>query len=181
MQFVAYYRVSTDKQGRSGLGLEAQQEAVRQFVGAAKVIASYKEIETGRNNDRPKLSEAIAHAKRAKARLVIAKLDRLSRNVHFTSGLIETGVDFVACDNPNANRLTIHILAAVAEDEAERISSRTKAALAALKARGVKLGAQRPECAKNLSPEAAARGRIEGARKMKQLALGTVLEAEKCR
>lgn len=145
-RIVAYYRVSTKKQGDSGLGLEAQQTAVVQYAEQhdAEIIGQYVEIETGKRADRPNLAEAIGHTKLARATLVIAKLDRLARNVHFTSGLMESGVDFVACDNPHANRLTIHILAAVAEDEAARISERTTKALEAAKARGVKLGSARP-------------------------------------
>jgi DNA invertase Pin-like site-specific DNA recombinase len=145
-KIIPYYRVSTKKQGRSGLGLEAQKSAVGAFVRQydAKILAEYKEVESGKKSDRPKLTEAIGHAKLAKATLVVAKLDRLARNVAFTSALMESGVDFVACDNPHANRLTVHILAAVAEDEALRISGRTKDALAAAKARGVKLGSARP-------------------------------------
>ena len=126
---IPYYRVSTKKQGASGLGLEAQQDCVNNYSrnGAHKIIASYQEIETGKRSDRPELAKAIMHAKRAKATLIIAKLDRLARNVHFLSGLMEARVDFVCCDNPHANRLTLHILAAVAEDEARAISERTKA------------------------------------------------------
>ena len=139
---IPYYRVSTKKQGESGLGLEAQDACVNSYAiaGNHKIIASYQEIETGKRSDRPELAKAIMHAKRAKATLIIAKLDRLARNVHFLSGLMESRVDFVCCDNPHANRLTLHILAAVAEDEARAISERTKAALAAYKARGGKLG-----------------------------------------
>jgi DNA invertase Pin-like site-specific DNA recombinase len=146
MKIVAYYRVSTKKQGESGLGLEAQQAAVQAFTQEknATMIRQYTEIETGKSASRPELQKALAHAKRSKGVLVIAKLDRLARNVHFTSGLMEAGVEFVACDIPYANRLTIHILAAVAEDEARRISERTKVALAAAKRRGTKLGSARP-------------------------------------
>jgi DNA invertase Pin-like site-specific DNA recombinase len=146
MKLIAYVRVSTQKQGESGLGLEAQNAAIDLYAKAAggDVVAIYREIESGTNSERPELAKAVAHAKRVKARLVIAKLDRLARNVHLVSGLMESGVDFVACDNPNANKLTVHILAAVAEDEAERISARTKAALAAAKARGALLGSARP-------------------------------------
>lgn len=152
---VAYYRVSTRKQGESGLGLEAQQACVADFArqGQHQIIAAYQEVETGKRADRPELAKAIAHSKRAKATLVIAKLDRLARNVHFLSGLMEAGVDLVACDNPNANRLTLHILAAVAEDEARRISERTKVALAAYKAHGGRLGTPA-----NLTPEAGHKG-----------------------
>ena len=144
--YIAYYRVSTDRQGRSGLGLEAQQQAVTTFIqGRGELVAIYTEIESGKRNDRPQLDAALAACKRDKAKLVIAKLDRLARNVYFISGLLESGVDFVAVDMPEANRLTIHILAAVAEHEREMISQRTKVALAAAKARGKKLGSPRPE------------------------------------
>jgi DNA invertase Pin-like site-specific DNA recombinase len=140
--FVAYYRVSTDAQGRSGLGLEAQREAVERHVGGAagRIIAAFEEIESGKNNARPKIAAAISTCRLKRATLVIAKLDRLARNVAFVSNLMESGVEFVACDNPYATRLTIHILSAVAEHEREMISQRTKAALAAAKARGVRLG-----------------------------------------
>ena len=182
VKVVAYYRVSTAKQGASGLGLDAQRAAVAAWTAAngAAVLAGYTEVESGKRADRPELIKALAHAKRSKATLVIAKLDRLSRNVHFLSGLMESGVDFIACDNPHANKLTIHILAAVAEDEAKRISERTKAALAAYKAnkyvskrirdmhpggvppevdaaRAGKLGAALPD-GRRLSPEDAAKG-----------------------
>ncbi|MCA9122913.1 MAG: recombinase family protein [Planctomycetaceae bacterium] len=145
-RIIAYYRVSTKKQGKSGLGLEGQKAAVADYVRqqAGNLISEYLEVETGKSKDRPELLKAIAHAKRSKAKLVVAKLDRLARNVAFTSALMESNVDFVACDNPHANKFTIHILAAVAEHEAEQISQRTKVALAAAKARGVKLGSARP-------------------------------------
>ena len=145
-KLVAYYRVSTKGQERSGLGLEAQRTAVAEYArqtGGA-VIAEYTETETGKTSDRPNLAEAIGHTRLSAATLVIAKLDRLARNVHFTSGLMESGVEFVACDNPDANKLTIHLLAAMAEHEATEISNRTKDALQAAKARGVKLGSARP-------------------------------------
>ena len=143
---VAYFRVSTKQQGESGLGLEGQANAVEAFakLGGKPIVARYIEVETGKRADRPELAKALAHARRAKATLVVAKLDRLARNVAFTSALVRAGVDFLCCDNPHANKLTIHILAAVAEDEAERISARTKAALAAAKARGTLLGSARP-------------------------------------
>src|SRR5687767_2981985 len=145
-KIVAYYRVSTKRQGQSGLGLEGQQAAVEAFAKqhGAKIVASYTEVESGKRADRPALAQAIPHAKLAKATLVVAMLDRLARNVAFLSSLMESGCDFVAVDNPHANKLTIHILAAVAQDEAERISERTKAALKAAKRRGVKLGSARP-------------------------------------
>lgn len=143
---VAYLRVSTKKQGVDGLGIEGQRAAVEQYAKqhGCRLLAEYVETESGKRADRPELAKALAHAKSAKAVLVVAKLDRLSRNVFFLSQLMESGVEFTACDNPHANRLTIHILAAVAEDEARRISERTKAALSAAKRRGVKLGSARP-------------------------------------
>lgn len=143
--YVAYYRVSTTRQGASGLGLEAQQVAVRSYLngGNWKLIAEVTEVESGKRSDRPKLDEAMRLCRLHGATLIIAKLDRLSRDAHFLLGLQKAGVEFIAVDNPHANRLTIHILAAVAEDEAKRISDRTKAALAAAKARGVKLGGHR--------------------------------------
>ncbi len=139
-QFVAYFRVSTDCQGRSGLGLEAQQAAVRGYLGTVTPIAEFTEIETGKRNDRPELEQALALCRKRKAKLVIAKLDRLSRNLAFIAALMDSGVEFVAVDNPHATRLTLHILAAVAEHEREMIADRTKAALQAAKARGIRLG-----------------------------------------
>ena len=140
--FIAYYRVSTDRQGRSGLGLEAQRAAVVRYLAGIGgiLIAEHTEVETGSRNDRPELAKALAACRKHKARLVIAKLDRLSRNVAFIATLMDSGVEFVACDNPHATRLTLHILAAVAEHEREMISARTKAALQAAKVRGVRLG-----------------------------------------
>jgi DNA invertase Pin-like site-specific DNA recombinase len=155
--FIAYYRVSTAKQGASGLGLEAQRECVAQFIGARKakpeqslgkpaagagdlLLAEYTEVESGKKNTRPELRAAIDHAKRAGAILVIAKLDRLSRNVAFIFALRDSGVDFACADMPDANTLTIGIFAALAQHERELISQRTKAALAAKKARGCTLG-----------------------------------------
>lgn len=142
---IAYYRVSTQKQGKSGLGLEGQVAAVADYVqrNDRELLSEYTEVETGKSKTRPELLKAIAHARRSKATLVVAKLDRLARNVAFTSALMEAKVDFVACDNPHANKFTIHILAAVAEHEAEMISHRTKVALAAAKVRGKKLGSAR--------------------------------------
>lgn len=139
---VAYYRVSTEKQGRSGLGLDAQRSAVARHIAqhGCCLASEFVEVESGRKRDRPQLAAALAAARAHRAVLVIAKLDRLARNVHFVSGLMESGVEFVAADMPTVNRLTVHILAAVAEEEARMISARTKAALAAAKARGVRLG-----------------------------------------
>jgi DNA invertase Pin-like site-specific DNA recombinase len=155
--FVAYYRVSTDKQGRSGLGLEAQQEAVRTYLngGKWKIVGEFTEVETGKRSDRPKLAEALKACRKRKATLVIAKLDRLARNVHFISGQMDQNVPFVACDSPNDDRFMIHLKASFAEEEARKISIRTKAALQAAKARGTKLGGYRGASA----PDAEARGK----------------------
>lgn len=140
---IAYYRVSTTKQGRDGLGMDAQRASVNSFAAThgLEIVAAFDEVETGtRKRARPEIARAIAAAKAQNAVLLIAKLDRLARNVAFISGLMEAGVRFVAVDMPQVTNLTLHILAAVAEEEARLISSRTKAALAAAKARGVKLG-----------------------------------------
>jgi DNA invertase Pin-like site-specific DNA recombinase len=141
-KFVSYLRVSTDKQGQSGLGIEAQRKAVTDYLngGPWTLLREYVEIESGKRVDRPELLAALAHAKATGATVLIAKLDRLARNVAFIANLMESGVEFVAADMPMANRLTVHVLAAVAEHEREAISQRTRAALAAAKARGKKLG-----------------------------------------
>ncbi len=141
-RFVAYYRVSTDKQGRSGLGLEAQTVAVETYVQRCdgEIIAHHQEVESGKHADRPELIRAMELCRRKKAVLIIAKLDRLSRNVAFIAGLMESRVEFIACDMPEANKLTLHIMAAMAQHEREAISKRTKEALAVVKARGTKLG-----------------------------------------
>jgi len=164
-KFIAYYRVSTQKQGNSGLGLEAQRKAVTDYLNGGRwtLVAELTEVETGKRNDRPQLTRALALCRVHRATLIIAKLDRLARNVAFISNLMEAGVDFVCCDLPTANKLTIHVLAAVAEAEAEMISVRTKAALEAAKARGVVLG--NPS---HFTDEVAARGREFG-RKVLQL------------
>jgi DNA invertase Pin-like site-specific DNA recombinase len=183
MRYVAYYRVSTVRQGRSGLGLDAQRAAVAAFLGVqiatgapseatfgrvpysgppssrliqknsensqggptppGTLIAEFVEVESGKNNERPKLREALSAARAHKATLIIAKLDRLARNVAFIANLMESNVEFVACDMPMANRPMLHIMAAMAEHEAHMISARTKAALAQAKRNGVKLGGDR--------------------------------------
>lgn len=142
-RFVSYLRVSTQRQGRSGLGLEAQRAAVAAHAHGGTILREYVEVESGKRQDRPQLDAALKDCKRTGATLLVAKLDRLARNVEFTARLMNSGVDFVAADMPTANRLTIHILAAMAEHEREQISQRTKAALEAAKRRGVKLGGRR--------------------------------------
>ena len=144
-RFVAYYRVSTSQQGRSGLGLEAQREAVRTYLngGQWSLLAEHTEVESGKRNDRPQLAAALATCRLTGAVLVIAKLDRLSRDAHFLLGLEKAGVEFIAADMPNANRLTVRLMAVIAQEEREMISVRTKQALAAAKARGVRLGGRR--------------------------------------
>jgi DNA invertase Pin-like site-specific DNA recombinase len=174
---VAYLRVSTDKQGRSGLGIEAQAAAVAQHIRQAgcKLLATYTEVETGKKDslgNRPELRKAIAHATRCKGTLVVAKLDRLARSVAVTSMLHQSGVEFVCVDNPSANRLTVQILSAVAEAEARAISERTKAALVAYKARGGRLGASLPQC-RNLSQEA----RLEGSKRAAEVHRRNAAEA----
>jgi DNA invertase Pin-like site-specific DNA recombinase len=141
-KYIAYYRVSTVKQGQSGFGLEAQKQAVQSYLSTIKglLVAEHAEIETGKRSDRAELQRALEDCRRHKAKLVIAKLDRLSRNVAFISSLMDSKVEFVACDTPYATRFTLHILAAVAEHEREMIATRTKAALQVAKARGVILG-----------------------------------------
>jgi DNA invertase Pin-like site-specific DNA recombinase len=136
-KYVAYYRVSTAKQGESGLGLESQRAIVKAFVRCDNcIVAEYTEIESGKNNDRLQLHAAIAKAKETGAKLVIAKLDRLSRNVAFIAALMDSNIEFTCCDMPDANKFTIHIFAALAQQERELISARTKAALRAKKERG---------------------------------------------
>lgn len=143
---VSYLRVSTRKQGASGLGLEAQRAAVAEYAKreGLRVVAEYVEVESGKKAARPELAKAMNHCRAAKAKLAVAKLDRLARNVAFLSALMESGLDFVALDNEHANKFTLHVLAAVAEQEARATSERTKAALAAAKRRGVLLGSSRP-------------------------------------
>ena len=144
-KFISYLRVSTARQGASGLGLEAQRAAVASYLngGDWTLVQEVLEVESGKRNDRPALADALRLCRKHRATLVIAKLDRLARNVAFISNLMESGVEFVAVDMPQANRFVVHILAAVAEQEAEAISKRTRAALAAAKARGTQLGGRR--------------------------------------
>jgi DNA invertase Pin-like site-specific DNA recombinase len=142
-RYVGYLRVSTARQGRSGLGLEAQRQAIADFLNGGfewKQIAEFVEVESGKDDERPKLREALHHAKMTGATLVIAKLDRLSRNVAFIAQLQEAGVKFVCADMPEATELTIHIFAAIAQHERKAISERTRRAMAAAKAKGVVFG-----------------------------------------
>ncbi|HEY1978217.1 MAG TPA: recombinase family protein [Candidatus Baltobacteraceae bacterium] len=158
-QVVSYIRVSTQRQGTSGLGLEAQRAAVEQFCTqhGYQLLSEFQEVESGRKSDRPILRQALAYAKAKKAVLLIAKLDRLARNVAFIANLMEAGVEFRACDLPEASKFILHVMAAVAEQEARAISDRTRAALQAAKARGVRLGAANPAC-RNLNVDAGQRG-----------------------
>lgn len=169
---IAYYRVSTERQlkdrpgqdprskeaqEKTGLGLEAQREAVRLFAmrEGLHVVAEYTEVESGKKNNRPELMAALSQCRRRKATLIIAKLDRLSRNVHFISGLYESKVDFKAVDNPHANKVMVHLLAVFAEHEREQISTRTKDALQAAKRRGTQLGKHGKEVLSQQNSEAA--------------------------
>ncbi len=143
--YIAYLRVSTDKQGEQGHGISAQRQAIASYLGTCggELLEEYVEVESGKKNERPELQKAISRCKMSRATLIIAKLDRLSRNLAFIVNLMDSGIDFIACDNPFANKLTIHILAAIAEHEREMISRRTREALVAAKAKGIKLGGYR--------------------------------------
>jgi DNA invertase Pin-like site-specific DNA recombinase len=171
-KFISYLRVSTRKQGADGLGIAAQRQAIETYLNGGKwqIVAEYVEVETGKRADRPKLAEALAACKLHRATLIIAKIDRLARNAAFLLGLRDSGIDFIACDMPDANRLTVGILAVVAEDEAQRISDRTKAALARSKK---KLGGYR-----GVPPTAKARAAAYGANRAKTAARAALLKPE---
>ncbi len=139
-QYVAYLRVSTQKQGYSGLGIEAQREIIQKHLHDKTPIAEYVEIESGRKKDRPKLKEALRLCRKTEAILIVAKLDRLARSVSFLSNLLESDVDIVFCDFPQANKMVLHIISAISQYEAELIAARTKASLQAKKSRGFRLG-----------------------------------------
>lgn len=184
-RFVCYYRVSTGRQGRSGLGLEAQRQGVATYLngGQWKQLAEFTEVESGGNNDRPELRKAIEYCEAYGARLVVAKIDRLARDAGFLLRLRDAGVDFVAADMPDANRLTVGIMALVAEQEREAISQRTKTALAAAKARGVQLGAYRDgqfvgRTGTREDAQRATQGRIERATAFARGKLAALREAD---
>jgi DNA invertase Pin-like site-specific DNA recombinase len=161
-KFVAYVRVSTGKQGRSGLGLEAQRSAIGNYLngGPWELLKEFQEVESGKNDERLELNQALHLCQLTGATLLIAKLDRLSRDLHFITSLQKAGIDFVACDMPSATPFTIHIYAALAQQERQFISERTKAALDAARERGVKLG--KPD---NATPE----GRLKGSQKASEV------------
>lgn len=140
VQYIAYLRQSTKKQEISGLGIEAQREIIQNYLRDKTPAAEYVETESGKRTDRPVLQEALKHCRKIGATLIVAKLDRLSRNIAFTSRLLESDVEIIFCDFPEANKLVLHIIASIAEYEAGLISTRTKQSLRAKKARGVKLG-----------------------------------------
>jgi len=157
VKFVSYLRVSTKLQGNSGLGLDAQREIIKSYLNGQTPISEFIEVESGRKTDRPKLQEALALCRKEKATLIVAKLDRLSRNVAFTSRLLESDVEIKFCDFPEANRLVLHIISSIAEYEANLIRTRTKQALEAKRQRGEKLG--KPENFKNNQAKAIANSR----------------------
>ena len=170
-KFVAYFRVSTTKQAKSGLGLDAQRATVGEFINGGNLVAEFTEIESGKKNDRPELEAALKLAKQEKATLVVAKLDRLGRNLYFVASLMEANIDFICCDMPEANKLTIHLLAAMAEYERELISERTTKALASVR-RTLKRDGTKVSASGNIitrlgspSPEIGSRAGVKARRK----------------
>ena len=182
-KFVSYLRVSTQRQGKSGLGLEAQRQAVADYLNGGKwtLVSEIIEVESGKRSDRPELAKALSLCRLHRAKLLVAKIDRLARNVAFVSALMESGVKFVAVDLPEANELTVHIMAAIAEHEAKAISSRTKAALAAAKRRGVELGGLRWDITKvaHKGRKAALETRQENAAKYRADVLPLIQEKQR--
>lgn len=164
--YVSYLRVSTRKQGYSGLGLEAQREIIAKHLRGQEPLAEFVEVESGRHNNRPKLKEALELCRRTGANLIVAKMDRLSRNVAFTSQLLESDVEIVFCDFPQANKMMIHIVSAIAQYEAELTASRTKQALKAKKRQGYKLG--NPEHLLNKLDEAVRKSNVTNRRKARE-------------
>lgn len=167
-KFVAYYRVSTNHQGLSGLGMDAQRTAVQNFLhgGTWELIGEFAEVESGKRKQRPEMDKAIALCRKTKAKLLIAKLDRLARNATFLFNLRDSGVDFVAVDMPHADKFTVGIMALVAEKERDMISQRTKDGLAAAKRRGTKLGNPKLDKARVLARAAIQRKATEHAAKL---------------
>jgi DNA invertase Pin-like site-specific DNA recombinase len=166
MKYIGYYRVSTQKQGKSGLGLDAQKKMVADFVAinGGEIVAEYTEIESGKRDDRPELMKAMKHADMISGKLLVGKLDRLSRDLHFITSLQKSRVDFVVSDMPNCDSFSIHIYGAMAQKEREMISARTKAGLAAAKAKGKKLGTN------NLNMELVKEASAKGVRTRVQIA-----------
>lgn len=142
MNFIAYYRVSTQRQGQSGLGLESQQSVVADYINRQEgvLLHQYTEVESGKNNNRPELAKALQHCQLTNSTLIVSKLDRLSRDLHFLSSVMQSNIKFICCDQPNSGPLVLQVLAAVAEEERRAISTRTKLALTEAKKRGVELG-----------------------------------------
>lgn len=176
MRYVSYFRVSTAKQGASGLGLEAQQQAVARFLRADDaIVATFTEVESGRNSERPQLAAAMAACRMLGARLLIGKLDRLARDVAFVASLMKSDVKFIAADMPDADAFRLHLEAAIAEEEARKISERTKAALAAARARGVVLGGFRGRAPTDADRAAGLAARQSAAR-ARAMALRPILE-----
>jgi DNA invertase Pin-like site-specific DNA recombinase len=182
-KFVSYLRVSTQRQGKSGLGLEAQRDAVAGYLNGGQwtLVSEIVEVESGKRSDRPELAKALSLCRLHRAVLLVAKLDRLARNVAFISALMESGVKFVAVDLPQANELTVHIMAAMAEYEAKAIKARTKAALAVAKARGKKLGGLRWDITKvgDKGRKVALRTRQESAAKYRADVLPLIQEKQR--